>query len=649
MKATKSTILAVLLGISSSTEAAPGFFRIENRGDDRWELVDPQGKDTFLRGIDHVTYRGHWCTALQKFPHLEVMKRKFPNPEDWRTNTVDRLTDWGFTALGAGSDPELRHRGLLHTEFLSMGDEWAFQKDENYWICPNEGRPCSAFPNVFHPNWARHCEEVAAMKCTPQKDDRQLFGYFIDNELAWWGRSPQWGLSDTGLFDEAMKRPEGHAAHEAALALLKERGLSASDRIPSDVKREFLRRAAERYFSVSAAAIRKADPNHLVLGARFAGINGAHPIVWEISGKYCDLVTFNCYPWADIDRDLVLNDAWSRAEPVYDAFRRVYDLVKKPLIITEWSFPAFDSGLPCLNGAGQRFQTQTERTEATELFAKAMLAMPFVIGYDYFMWVDEPALGISPAFPEDSNYGLINENGDAYPEITGMFRRLHGDLAVWRQGAVTVRKNGGYSVGDGHVRFQGRIGNGPVFAEVARDGVRYGTFNLMLETRDFDGSAGWPSVNEIKSAVRKGGALELVAAGGDGERRFELSIRVSSPDARGAVVAEVLEIRNIGSAPLEIERLMLGAYADFAREAKVERSKVMVWKAPSDVFWVAEDGRRYGVETASPATDTFWYFVDGSGAHPDACFRPWTGRLKITPGDAVRLRDTWAKIIADRK
>jgi hypothetical protein len=34
-----------------------------------------------------------------------------------------------------------------------------------------------------------------------------------------------------------------------------------------------------------------------------------------------------------------------------------------------------------------------------------MADLPFLIGYDYFMWVDEPASGISTSFPEDSNYG----------------------------------------------------------------------------------------------------------------------------------------------------------------------------------------------------------------------------------------------------
>ena len=174
------------------------------------------------------------------------------------------------------------------------------------------------------------------------------------------------------------------------------RGLAGTswEKVPrkdqDEIKRGFLRLAAERYFSVASAAIRRHDPNHLVLGARFAGLGGADEVVWEVAGKHCDVVTFNIYPWADIDRNVVLMHRGRNARRVADAFAERHAVVKKPMLITEWSFPALDSGLPCTGGAGQRFRTQKERTAATELFAKTMLSMPFLIGYDYFMWVDEP-------------------------------------------------------------------------------------------------------------------------------------------------------------------------------------------------------------------------------------------------------------------
>jgi len=638
----RRTFFLAALAAAAAARAATGFFGVENRGDDGWWVVDPSGKDTFVLGVDHVKYEGHWCEKLKAFPHLAEMKKRFPDKEDWRKETVARLRDWGFNTLGAGSNEDLKHRGLAHTTFLSMGDVWAFDKDEGKWICPNERRPCSAFPNVFHPDWPAHCESVAKKACAAERDDPLLFGYFIDNELAWWGRAPEGGVSGSGLFDEAMKRRDGHAAKEAALALLKEKGVDPASEVPAEVKLEFLRRAAERYFSAASAAIRRADPNHLVLGARFAGLSGAHPVVWEVSGKYCDLVTFNCYPWADIDRDIVLNDAWSRKEPVYDAFKRAYDLVKRPLLVTEWSFPALDSGLPCRYGAGQRFRTQKERAEATELFAKSMLAMPFVIGYDYFMWVDEPALGISSAFPEDSNYGLVNNEGVPYPEITSMFRRLHSDLPRWRRGAVAVEGEG-YSVcGPDGLLLKGRKGRGPVFDEVSLGGVRYGSFNAMLELAD-GGRPVWCDFQEVVSAERKGPSLEVVASAMAAGTEFEAALRFSSPDADGRLSAEILSVRNKGARPLVVRNLYFREYADFAGEAPARESVPHLWKGDKSAAWVAKDGRSYGARTSSAKCTTMWYWVD-VGPHPDAVFSLSPDPVVLAPGKSIAVDGVWILI-----
>ena len=634
----KSSLLLSVL--CSATAAFGGFYKVENCGERGWWVVDPSGKDTFILGVDHVKYEGHWCEKLNRFPHLDKMKAKFPDKEDWRKETIARLTDWGFNMLGAGSNEDLKHRGLAHTTFLSMGDEWAFDKDENKYICPNEHRPCSAFPNVFHPDWEKHCQAVADRKCAAEKDDPLLFGYFIDNELAWWGRSNEWGTSPSGLFDEAMKKRDGHPAKAAALALLKEKGVDPKEPVPVEVKLAFLRRAAERYFSVAAAAIRRADPNHMVLGARFAGLTGAHPDVWRVSGKYCDLVTFNCYPWADIDRDIVLNDAWSRKEPVYDAFKRAYDLVQRPLLVTEWSFPALDSGLPCLHGAGQRFRTQAERTEATELFAKSMLAMPFIIGYDYFMWVDEPALGISSAFPEDTNYGLVNNEGVPYPEITAMFKRLHADLPRWRKGAFNVSDKGYSIVSAQGLELKGACGKGHVFSGVRFNDAFYGTFNVMLSVQNGD-KIGWCDTTSVRAATRKGSALEVVAEGACNGTTFAITLRFSSPDAQGRVVAEVTSIVNTGTRPLVVRDVLFREYASFAGECPAVEGVPTMWKGDKSAAWQAKDGRVYGGRTSSPKCYAMWYGMMSDGPHPDAAFKLADRPVTIPAGAVHPVADVW--------
>ncbi len=652
----------------SVKDVASGFFRVVEK-DGRWRVIDPLGRGMVLLGVDHVTYHGHHSQRTGRSIHLEVNKRKFPNKADWEEDTLARLKKWGFNLLGAGCDPALKHRGLVHTVFLSIGDGlcWNPERPDLY-ICPNEHRPCSAFPNVFHPQFAAWADWKARELCAPNRDDPWLFGYFIDNELAWWGR----GASATGLFNAVSKLPEDHSAKIAQKKFLAERGVAGA---PSDSdKLAFLKLAADIYFRVSSEAIRRHDPNHIVMGARFAGIWGAHPVVWETAGKYCDLVTFNVYPWADLDRNAVFMDRSSKFERAADVFKRQYGYLKKPMLVTEWSFPALDSGLPCTGGAGQRFRTQRERTQATELFARTMLSLPFLVGYDYFMWVDEPAAGISDAFPEDSNYGLINEQGDAYPEITSMFERLHREVA--ERGSVQMPQERAapaergmtaaellmrHPLFDGSeraraefsrngeeyafenkagLRLRGRIGGRQMFDAVELNGRALGSFNGMV-CENVDGGRRWHDATRVVDAQLRNEILFVTSEGSSAnDGRFSLTCAIRGYGDKPWFLCELVEAKNMGEKPIDVRTFYFREYAPyFADKLKMKVKQVPnLWKAPRcDAWFRQSDGAYYGGITFAPTCTLFSYHImdGGRSQHPDAEFAP-EQNLVLQPGGTYR-------------
>ena len=647
-------------------EPATGFFRVL-RKDDRWWVIDPHGRGTVLLGVDHVTYWGHYSQRARVSHHHEANKVRFPDKRDWEADTLKRLKAWGFNLLGAGCDRALQRRGLIHTVFLSVGDSLCREGNApELYICPNEHRPCSAFPNVFHPQFAAWADYKARRQCAPNRDDPWLFGYFIDNELAWWGR----GAAATGLFDAVAKLPETHSAHVAQKAFLAARGVTGAP--ADDDKLAFLELAADRYFRISSEAIRRHDPNHLVMGARFAGLGGAHPAVWEVSGKYCDVVTFNCYPWADLDRNVVMTDRGGNAKRVVDAFAERFEHVKRPMLVTEWSFPALDSGLPCTGGAGQRFRTQALRTQATELFAKTMLSLPFLVGYDYFMWVDEPPEGISDAFPEDSNYGLVNEKGEAYPEITSMFARLHGDVGTWLRAGTPVGKTvsqpsageraaqacarltpcvAGKSAsavkdGDRYVlrnasglELAGRMGARSMFESVKLNGVMLGRYAGMLNGR-VNGSLRWCDATKVVAAevrVENGRAVAEVTSEGrfDRERAFRLTHRIVLPAEGGRFLCELVRAENVGMKPIEVNAFYFRQYAPYAPDKAAFGMKNVpnLWKAPQRDAWFAKSGAYFGGASTAPTVSMFLYHLmnGGKSQHPDAMFVP-ERELTMAPG-----------------
>ena len=407
---------------------ASGFFRVVRR-EGKWWLQDPNGRRFWARGTDHANWQVHWCEQLGYAPYHRNVAALYGPEERWAALACRRLQSWGFNALGVNSSPSLRHRGLPHLDLLGLGTGFAASE------CIVPQGNWTGFPDVFSPRWAAHCDRQARLLCAPQRDDPWLVGYFIDNELEWLGKSWQPG----GLVTEAMKLPPDRLAKRALVDLLRRRygdirrfnrawgvqlagfadleaGRELSPHTAAALRdsREFVRMAAERYFRVAAAAIRRHDPHHLVLGCRFAG---TAPEVWDLAGRYCDVVSVNCYRSLDLDTAQVLGFAQD--------LRRWHQQSGRPLLITEWSFPALDSGLPCQHGAGQRFATQEQRARAFAIFQELLLRTPFVVGSNYFMWADEPALGIASTFPEDSNYGLVDEQDRPYPAITAAARRVH--------------------------------------------------------------------------------------------------------------------------------------------------------------------------------------------------------------------------------
>jgi hypothetical protein len=656
---------------------ATGFFRVEQKPDGRWWAIDPLGRGTVLLGVDHVTFWGHWCEKLGYHPHERKNRQKYADKAQWETETLERLKRWGFNTLGAGCDPALKHRGLIHTEFLNIGDHLASLGDE-YDITPNERRPCSSFPNVFHPDFEAYCRYVARLRCAPNRDDPWLFGYFIDNELAWWGR----GAPETGLFDAVMKKGAAHSAKAALRDFLAERcdrdtdklnaafgtalkdfdALLALDALPHgtpvarDLKRAFLEHVAERYFSVAAKAIREADPNHIVMGARFAGTWGTAPVVWEVSGRHCEVVTFNFYPMADLDENRVYSGFGRDGEPITEHFAKYHGYVNRPMLITEWSFPALDAGLPSIHGAGQRFRTQAERTRATELFAKTMLSLPFLLGYDYFMWVDEPALGISTPFPEDSNYGLINEDGVPYPAITEMFAALHRDAGAWRlkpapeakavtrktpppplevarraaaaaggaQAAHFTREGDAFRAGNGRLTLTGRIGARAMVERVALDGEvqDYGRYSAMLMTHDAEGRNRWTETHTVKAVegrVEDGIAvIEITGEGAAGEERFEVTHRLFLPPGSPWFIAEAVHAKNTGSAPLKLRSLYFRLNNAFT--SVPDKLPPNLWGVPPSGCWLDAAGQRFfgALAARSSGIQIYFWLNPQGGQHPDA-------------------------------
>jgi hypothetical protein len=170
----------------------------------------------------------------------------------------------------------------------------------------------------------------------------------------------------------------------------------------------FLRVVAAEYFRVCAEAIRRHDPNHLVLGCRYAGY--APPEVVQSMGDAVDIVSYNNYDFL----------------PPVEKLRQIHEWTRKPVMLTEFSFKAMDSGLPNTRGAGQPVATQEERAQHFDNYVTALLGLPFAVGFHWFEYADEPAEGRFDG--ENSNYGVVNIKDEPWVTLTERMKAVNASL-----------------------------------------------------------------------------------------------------------------------------------------------------------------------------------------------------------------------------
>ncbi len=629
---------AICVLAALSVFGAEGFFSVRQKGNGVWTFVDPDGKDFFLRAVDHVG----GVDGERKNGPIDAAQVK------------ERMAAWGFNTIGVRANsrqPLMADMPWLC--YLKLGATLGDTPDPERGLTLNLHIPATAMPNVFRKDFEEHAFRLARMMCAPLKDNRQLVGYCLDNELAFQGRN-RGASGNWGLFEAARTKPETNSAHVALMDFLASKGIASTNDVPMPVREEFCRLVAHKYFDVLTRAVRAADPNHLILGCRFS----AH-YDWteEEAGKFVDVITVNCYPSVDLDRGIVDPNAVRRIS-------RIHEKGKKPVMVTEWSFPAADTGYRDAGpGAGQRFATQAQRTRATEIFARTMLAMPYLVGYSYFMWQDSPA-----GSREETNYGLLDRNGNPFPEITGMFARLHApeSLACARPDGADLSCDGKkwrLTVADG-LEVRGVIGGGENLFRTKFRGVDFGfaKVGMVLGTgaeapKLREGfPVVFPRVSVVKDVRfetldgwRK--SLRLTGEGAWNDQKFEIAVRAVLLEGAGKVRFEIVSIRNVGNVPLLGVRALLQHYPPFKKIVKSGRNiappapDFPVWGKPSVAEITSEDGSAALRCVSDAKTLKSMYFsVDGAGnLHPDVFFAPWCeeGRggldaLRLSPGETYR-------------
>lgn len=415
--------------VLSDVHGTAGFWRLAQTPDGVWWFVSPTDRLEFLNTV--TTVQPYQLGRDKAGPHF--VSRDWPAPagdphqlDDWATKTLARVKETGFKGIGAWSNPVFHKLDVPMSQDLNL---WTFQKEEG---------------NLFYSaDWETTAESAVALQCAPLKENRNLIGYFIDNEL-------DWGDQFSGparYFDRLPSNDPNRRQvisviqsvwttldkfnHDWKLHLKDWSDLDAWATLPQDQPVAYSRlftawlgHLAGDYFRETTTLIHKYDPNHLILGVRFKGY--APREVVRASRGYTDAQSINYY----------VGDARLDAE----MFAMMNAESQQPIIISEYSFHSLDgrSGDRDTVGFPAQVLDQQARADAYRQFTTRLADVPFIVGADWFQWADEPPSGREHD-GEDANFGIVDVDDHPYPLLASA-------VAATRDTLDPLHAHGGHEV-----------------------------------------------------------------------------------------------------------------------------------------------------------------------------------------------------------
>ena len=383
-------------GLKSARGKAPGFFHTEKISG-RWWLVDPVGGLFLSRSVNSVNM-GKTKTVK------EALTRKFHDEAGWAGATTAVLRENGFNGTGAWSDyATLRavEKPVPQTRLWSFMSAYGKQRGGTHMEAGHTGYTNDAI-FVFDPGFEKFCEEYAK-QLTAVKDDPWIIGHFSDNELPF----------KRSIIEGYLTLPEHEPGYRAAWEWLRKRhGASATVKDVNDKDRaDFLAFVAERYFRIVSTAIRKCDPHHLFLGARFHSAVYDHPELFRACGSFVDVVSVNYYfAWTPDPAKLAM---WAGQ-------------TGKPVLITEWYAKGADSGMANTGGAGWLVRTQQDRGAFYQHFALGLLQSRDCVGWHWFRYADnDPNDKTVDPSNRDSNKGIVSAHYEPWQPLLDAMKALN--------------------------------------------------------------------------------------------------------------------------------------------------------------------------------------------------------------------------------
>jgi len=428
------------------TLKATGHFRVE-KYQGKWWIVDPEGKLYWSHGVVRVNPSGSVTTLDNRDKYFEWLpkentpeaifyktedailgklskergiKRNFDfggsnlyikYGEQWKEKFADkahrRLKSWGLNTIANSSATYISmQRRTPYIDRIEVQGEY-LMGSQGYWY---------PFRDPYSKTFSQSVVD-ALNDHKEQLDDPWCLGMFCDNELKWgkpadlakWTIQSNKNCAAKKAFAQKLQKQYGSikALNKAWQTNYKDfNDFLNSTKLPKNALHkdlvDFSKDITEKYFSVIKEIFNKMAPNKLYMGCRFSGFNEN---ILRIAGKYCDVISYNIYS-QDLKHFKLPNG------------------VDKPVIIGEFHFGSFDSGL--FNPSLVFRPNQKLRAQAYEEYVVSALEHPNLVGTHWHQYTDQATTGRFDG--ENFNVGFFTICDIPYPEMRSAVRKVGYDM-----------------------------------------------------------------------------------------------------------------------------------------------------------------------------------------------------------------------------
>ena len=376
-----------------------GFFHTK-KIDGRWWVIDPLGYPCYIRALSGVVY-SYQGSPQQKAATL----KQYETTEKWALATTRHLmNDLYFNACASPSD-EIKTviNGLAWQSGVAFGSLYG----EHIGVNNSNGGYTTFSENntmpIFDPEFVTFCDEIASARIAPSATESRFLGWTLGNELP----------MNVDMIHSYMTISPAKSVNYYSYActwywLTRMTGKENPTRadVTDELAQLFRGFVWDRYYNVTCSAVRKYDPNHMIIGSRFLTIVKDAPWVLRFSAEYLDCITVNWY------------GQWEpEAMDIY-SFAVNADV---PFMVTEFYAKAEENegNLANKDGAGFFVKTQQDRGDFYQSFTLRLLEAKNCIGWHWFQYADNDPTGkTTDASSRDANKGIVSNTHKEYTDLT---------------------------------------------------------------------------------------------------------------------------------------------------------------------------------------------------------------------------------------